>query len=135
MKLFIGIFGFSSGIMVGSGVVSILILIGIIPRMARISNTKQFTHLYETLLVMGTIFGSIIYLHNIHINLGRVGAVITGLAYGIFIGLLSSGLTEILDYIPVVSRRLNIDTSYLKYIIWSLLIGKVIGSFFGWKII
>ena len=61
--------------------------------------------------------------------------MISGLAYGIFIGFLSSGLAEVLDYIPITSRRLKIPTIYLKYIIISLSIGKVIGSFIGWKII
>lgn len=135
MKIFIMIFGFSSGVMVGAGVVSILILVGIIPRMAQISNTKKFINLYEYLLVIGAFLGSIISLNNLNLDIGRPGTIVIGLAYGIFIGFLSSGLTEVLDYIPMVSRRLNISTIYLKYIIWSLLIGKVIGSFIGWSII
>ena len=135
MKVFIILFGLSSGIMVGSGVVAILILIGIIPRMAQISKTKSFIGLYEKLLIIGTLLGSLIYFHEIHLDIGRIGAVIAGLAYGIFVGFLSSGLTEVLDYIPIVSRRLRIPTVYLKYIIISLLIGKVIGSFLGWRII
>ena len=106
MKLFLIIFGLSSGIMVGAGVISLLILVGIIPRMAQLSNTRSFINFYEKILVIGT-----------------------------FLGALSSGLAEILDYIPIASRRLKIPALYLKYIIISLLIGKVIGSFIGWKII
>lgn len=135
MRVFLIIFGFSSGIMVGSGVVAILILVGIIPHMAKISKTKQYVNLYEKILVIGTFLGSIMSLYQVHIGIGGLGAVVSGLAYGIFIGLLSSGLTEIIDYIPVVSRRLKIPTIYLKYVIISLLIGKVIGSFLGWIII
>lgn len=135
MKLFIILFGFSSGIMVGSGVVAILILIGIIPRLSQVSNTKAYVNFYESLLVIGTFLGSIISLHNISINIGRLGTIVCGIAYGIFVGCLSSGITEVLDYIPVVSRRLKIPIVYLKYIIWSLLVGKVIGSFVGWKLI
>lgn len=135
MKLFVMLFGFSSGIMVGSGVVAILILVGIIPRLSQVSNTKNYINFYESLLVIGTLIGSIISLHNINISIGRIGIILCGLAYGIFVGFLSSGITEVLDYIPVVSRNLKIPVKYLKYIIWSLLIGKVIGSFVGWKII
>lgn len=135
MGLFIILFGFSSGIMVGSGVVAILILVGIIPRLSQLSNTRNYINFYEYLLVLGTFLGSILSLHNIGIHLGKLGVIICGLAYGIFIGCLSSGITEVLDYIPVVSRRLKIPVIYLKYIIWSLLIGKVLGSFISWKII
>lgn len=135
MRVFLIIFGFSSGIMVGSGVVAILILVGIIPHMAQISKTKKYVNLYEKILVIGTFLGSIMSLYQVHIGIGGLGAIVSGLAYGIFVGLLSSGLTEIIDYIPVVSRRLKIPTIYLKYVIISLLIGKVLGSFLGWIII
>ena len=135
MRVFLIIFGFSSGIMVGSGVVAILILVGIIPHMAQISKTKKYVNLYEKILVIGTFLGSIMSLYQVHIGIGGLGGIVSGLAYGIFVGLLSSGLTEIIDYIPVVSRRLKIPTIYLKYVIISLLIGKVLGSFLGWIII
>ena len=135
MELFLIIFGLSSGIMVGAGVISLLILVGIIPRMAQLSNTRSFINFYEKILVIGTFLGSLISIQNIGITVGKVGVLIFGLAYGIFIGFLSSGLAEILDYIPIISRRLKIPTIYLKYIIISLLIGKVIGSFIGWRIV
>ena len=135
MELFLIIFGLSSGIMVGAGVISLLILVGIIPRMAQLSNTRSFINFYEKILVIGTFFFFLISIQNIGITVGKVGVLIFGLAYGIFIGFLSSGLAEILDYIPIISRRLKIPTIYLKYIIISLLIGKVIGSFIGWRIV
>lgn len=134
MNIFIIVYGISCGIMVGSGVVSILILIGIVPRISHATNTKEFINLYEYLLVIGTFLGSILSLHNIGISGGRTLSTVAGLAYGMFLGFLSSGLTEIIDYIPVVSRRLKIPSVFLKYIVISLIIGKVIGSFIGWKI-
>ena len=135
MRLFLIIFGLSAGIMVGAGVVALLILVGIIPRMAQITKTKSFINYYEKILVIGTLLGSLISIQNISISIGRIGVLILGLSYGIYIGFLSSGLAEILDYIPIVSRRLKIPTLYLKYIIISLLIGKVIGAMIGWRII
>ena len=135
MKLFLIIFGLSSGIMVGAGVISLLILVGIIPRMAQLSNTRSFINFYEKILVIGTFLGALISIQNISISIGKIGVIVFGLSYGIFVGFLSSGLAEILDYITIASRRLKIPTIYLKYIIISLLIGKVIGSFIGWKII
>lgn len=135
MKLFLIIFGLSSGIMVGAGVISLLILVGIIPRMAQLSNTRSFINFYEKILVIGTFLGALISIQNISISISKIGVIVFGLSYGIFVGFLSSGLAEILDYIPIASRRLKIPALYLKYIIISLLIGKVIGSFIGWKII
>ena len=114
------IWGLSSGIMVGAGVISLLVLVGVIPRMAQVGKTSNYITFYEKVLVLGAIVTSL---------------VILGVCYGIFIGFLSSGLTEVLDYIPTISRRLKIPSLYLKYIIISLIIGKVIGSFVGWNII
>ncbi len=121
--------------MVGAGVIALLVLVGVIPRMAQISNTRYYIGFYEKLLIIGTVLGSLISIQNINIQIGVLGLVFAGVAYGVFIGFLSSGLTEILDYIPTVSRRLNIPTLYIKYIIISMLIGKVIGSYIGWNII
>ncbi|QJA09476.1 stage V sporulation protein AC [Romboutsia sp. CE17] len=135
MRLFLIIYGISSGVIVGAGVVSVLILIGIVPRMSHVTNTKEFVDLYEDLLVIGTFLGSILSLHNFGISGGSVLTIVAGLAYGVFLGFLSSGLTEVLYYIPVVSRRLKIPNIYLKYIVISLIIGKVVGSLLGWVII
>lgn len=129
------IWGLSSGIMVGAGVISLLVLVGVIPRMAQVGKTSNYITFYEKVLVLGAIFGSLISIQQIKINLGVTSLVILGVCYGIFIGFLSSGLTEVLDYIPTISRRLKIPSLYLKYIIISLIIGKVIGSFVGWNII
>lgn len=135
MKLFLITFGVSAGVMTGAGVVSILILIGIVPRMSHVTKTKEFSNWYEYLLVIGTFLGSILSLHNIGINGGGGLVLLAGLAYGIFLGFLSSGLTEIICYIPTISRRLKLPSTCLKYIVISLILGKVIGSIVGWSII
>ena len=121
--------------MVGAGVISILILVGIIPRIAQISNTKKYISFYERLLIIGSIIGSLISIQNFTFKIGLVGVIFIGVCYGVFVGFLSSGLTEVLEYIPTVSRRLNISYSYLKYLIISLIFGKVIGSFITWSMI
>lgn len=135
MRLLLILYGISSGIMVGAGVVSILILVAIVPRISHVTNTKEFSNLYEHLLVLGTFLGSILSLYNIGIEGGILLTIIAGLSYGIFLGFLSSGITEVIYYIPIVTRRLNIASTYLKYIVVALILGKVIGSILGWIII
>jgi stage V sporulation protein AB len=54
-----------------------------------------------------------------------------GLILGIFIGLLSSALAEVLNVIPVLSKKLKIKDN-LKYIVWTLMLGKVAGSLYFW---
>ena len=76
MKLFLIVFGLSSGIMVGAGVIALLILVGIIPRMAQITKTKSFINYYEKILVIGTLLGSLISIQNISISIGRIGVAL-----------------------------------------------------------
>ena len=80
MKLFLIIFGLSSGIMVGAGVISLLILVGIIPRMAQLSNTRSFINFYEKILVIGTFLGALISIQNISISIGKIGVIVFGLS-------------------------------------------------------
>lgn len=135
MKLFLAIFGLSSGIMVGAGAIAMLILVGLVPRISHVTKTVEFVDLYERLLVIGTFLGSILSLHSINLHLMGFVVIIMGLAYGIFLGFLSSGIAEVIDYIPTMSRRLKIPSICLKYVIIALIIGKVIGSLLGWIII
>ena len=134
MIILIILLGFSGGIVVGSGVVALLTLLGIVPRICQVSNTFNYIKLYELILIIGCILGSIFSLFDIKFNLSKLSVVISGITYGTFVGFLSSSLAEVLDYIPVVSRRLKIATEYIKYIIFALLIGKALGSLLGWTI-
>ena len=50
---------------------------------------------------------------------------------GGFIGLLASALAEVLNVIPVLLGRLDLQ-NYTKYIFISLASGKVVGSLIDW---
>lgn len=112
-----------------------LVLVGLVPRISHVSNTIPFIGVYERLLIIGTCLGSVLSLQNHNLKMDGVIVIIAGIAYGIFLGFLSSGIAEVIDYIPTISRRLKLPTICLKYIIISLIIGKVIGSLLGWIII
>ena len=72
MEIILIFIGISCGIMVGAGVISILILVGIIPRIAQISNTKKYISFYERLLIIGSIIGSLISIQNFTFKIGLV---------------------------------------------------------------
>ncbi len=58
-----------------------------------------------------------------------------GLFSGIFVGCMVMALAEILNVIPIFTRRIKV-TSGLSFIIISIALGKIIGSWFqffsGW---
>ncbi|WFD09437.1 stage V sporulation protein AB [Tepidibacter hydrothermalis] len=135
MKLaFITVLGFSEGIVVGSGIVALLTLLDIIPRLCQITNSYQYLAKYEYMLIFGAFFGSLFSLTNVSFNFGSICLILFGGFYGIFIGMLASALAEAVDVIPVMQRRLNIQ-GMVKYIITVLIIGKTVGSIVCWTIL
>ncbi|KXZ39388.1 stage V sporulation protein AB [Alkalithermobacter thermoalcaliphilus JW-YL-7 = DSM 7308] len=125
--------GFSEGIVVGSGVVALLTLLDIIPRLCQITRSYSYIGLYQIILIVSTFLGSMFSLMNYSLKLGIYFLVFSGFSYGIFVGMLASALAEAVDVIPIIGRRLNID-KYMKYIIISLILGKSFGSILNWTI-
>ncbi len=123
--------GLSNGIMVGAGIVALLSVLQIIPRFAQITRTYNYIRLYEDVIIVGAVVASIVSLVGIGINLGRFVVIIVGFSMGIFIGLLASALAEVLNVMPVIIRRFRLD-GYTIFIVYSLIFGKVIGSFLNW---
>ncbi len=132
--MFLILLGFSEGIVVGSGVVALLTLLDIIPRLCQITSSYEYLNYYQIILIGGTFFGSIASLLDISFYLGSYMLLVIGCIYGIFIGMLASALAEAVDVIPVIERRLNIQGN-IKYIVIALLCGKVFGSIINWTIL
>lgn len=125
--------GFSNGIIVGAGVIALIVVLKIIPRIAQLSRTYKDIKIYEDVIIIGAIVGSVISLLGVGINLGKILVVIIGFCMGIFIGLLASALAEVLNVMPVLIRRFRLK-GYEIYIVFSLIFGKVLGSFLNWFI-
>lgn len=125
---------FSEGIVVGAGIVALLTLLDIIPRLCQISNTYDYLKHYQIILILGSFIGSIFSLSNFTMNLGNYSLGFVGLICGIFVGMLASALAEAVDVIPVIERRLNIQSG-LKYVLLSILFGKMFGSLINWTIL
>jgi len=58
---------------------------------------------------------------------------IVGLFCGVFIGLLAAALTEVLNVLPVLAKRLGMR-SYLFGLLLAMILGKMTGSLFDFFI-
>lgn len=126
--------GFSNGIIVGSGIVALITLLDIVPRLAQLTRTYQFIHWYENVIVIGATFAAITSLTGVSIPLGNVVTIIVGFFMGIFVGMLASALAEVMNVMPVVVRRFRLE-GYVIYILYALVFGKVFGSLLHWIVI
>lgn len=125
--IIIFILSISAGVVVGTAITSFLVILKIVPRLSQLVKSKNSTLIYEIMLVMGITTFSIFYLLSIKLYFGNYYAVLIGSFAGVFIGMITAALTEVLNVIPIIVRRLKVQ-KYLKYLMIAIVLGKIVGS-------
>lgn len=133
MKLLSAAVSLGGGVVVGGALAAFISLLEIVPRLMQISNTNKYIQYYQYAFTLGAIFFISTYFSSKHMSFGVVITGIVGLIIGIFTGLFSSALTEVLSVLPVISKKFKIVND-LKWIIYAMLAGKVLGSLYYWTI-
>lgn len=121
------------GVVVGGALAAFISLLKIIPRLIQVTETEEFTVLYQYIYCLGGIIFMIIYFSDIHFNIGKILTAIIGLFIGIYIGLFSSAIAEVLNVLPLIYKKFKVK-DYMKWIIYAVLAGKVAGSLYFWTI-
>ncbi len=127
-QVFLGILGLSSGFAVAGGLFALLIALGIISRFAGKTHTAKYIFYYEDAAAIGGILGNLVSIYQFPIPVGMVGVVSYGLFSGVYTGAWAMALTEILDVIPIFSRRIRLKTG-MPWIILSMALGRAVGEF------
>ncbi|MFZ7120593.1 MAG: stage V sporulation protein AB [Eubacteriaceae bacterium] len=130
---FVVFIGFSAGLSVGTSVISFLVILRVIPRIIEIFKESYHIYFIEIALALGSVVSSVIYLNGFSIKTNFIVIIFLGLLIGVFIGMLAGALNEILNVVPIVTKRLAIE-KYDKYILISLSLGKTVGSLVYWLI-
>lgn len=131
-KLVFGLFlGLSSGFAVGAGFVAFLTVLGIIPRLTQLTKTMASIHYFEWAIIIGVVIGTWLGLQEIKLFWIKWALLPIGLADGIFNGMLSAALTEVLNVFPILAKRMGIQEKII-YLMMALVLGKVVGSLFQW---
>ena len=139
------LFAFGGGVIVSGGVFTVLLTVGLIPRFADKTHTAKHILLYEEMVVIGAIVGCFLSVYERYGQLGNfmlnhVGMEVTlwhaigkallavaGLFHGMFVGCLALAIAEMLDTIPIFSRRVRLQKG-LGLVIFFIAIGKMLGS-------
>ncbi len=122
------VIAFSAGCLVAGSFLAFISLIGVVPRLAAVTKTMKYVVLYEDCFIFGAVLGTLLYLYRISLPVGSVGAAMYGLFGGIFIGCLAAALSETVSTVPILSRRIKMRKG-MPYIVYSIALGKGIGSF------
>jgi stage V sporulation protein AB len=125
------IIGLASGIVVGSGVVAFLVVLNIIPRLAQLTHSRMYLQRYEVAVVLGALGFTWMDMFSFQIRMSWFVVAIFGLLAGAFVGMLAAALTEVVNVIPIMAKRLGLE-AYVLWLLMAMIFGKVVGSWVGW---
>lgn len=133
--LMVIIAGFSGGLIVGVGISAFLTILGIITRLVNITKTSSFLKVYKWSIITGAFLSSLFYFCEWHLPFfkGTISIFIVGLVMGVFIGMITSALAEVIDVIPLISIKLGV-TKWVYVFIYILMAAKVVGSILYWSL-
>jgi len=121
------IIGFGSGLVVAGAVYAFITIVGVVPRLAQKTHTTGKIRVYESALALGGIFGTLAGIFRFYIPVTHIGVIAVSLANGIFIGCLAMSLAEVLNVIPIFSRRARIQRG-MFFLVMAIAIGKLVGA-------
>ena len=107
--------------------VAFLIALGVVARFAGKTHTAKDILYYEDAAAIGGILGNLVSIYEFPVPVGMVGVVSFGLFSGIFTGAWAMALTEIVDVVPIFSRRLRLKTG-LAWLILAMALGRTFGG-------
>ena len=122
---------FGAGFAVAGGFIAFISLIGIVTRLAGITKTASVIPTYENSMAMGLILFNLLSLYQPNLRwtpqLLALLIIHTGsLLTGIFAGCLAGALAEVVNIIPIFSRRVKLRKGF-PYMVKAAAIGKCIG--------
>ncbi len=147
-NIFYIILGLSSGFIVSGGVFTVLASVGLIPRFAGKTHVARKIFVLEEMVVFGTISGCFF---SVFSDYGMIGSfvrsnqlfgtatdgiwniagtvllMIIGFFSGMFVGCLALAIAEMLNTIPIFSRRIGFRHG-LGVAILAVALGKLAGS-------
>lgn len=129
--LFVIFIGLAGGLAVGSGFVAFLTVLGIIPRLTQLTKTMKMVRFYEWAVVLGAVIGGLATLWDFYFRLTPYLLIFIGFATGIFVGMLAAALTEVLNVLPILAKRIGIERKII-ILLMAIVFGKIFGSLFQW---
>lgn len=151
--IFLSFCGLSFGLLSSAGVFTVFSTVGLVPRFAGKTHSAKEILLYENMIIAGTIVGNLVslwpeewsrFIARMSRQQGAVAGtagmfwpwsilVVIGLFSGMFVGCFALSIAEMLDSIPIFSRRISFRKG-IGLAVCSVAAGKLCGAlFFFWE--
>ena len=140
-QVLMGIAGLCSGFAVAGGLFALIIALGVVSDLADQTHTAKHILLYEDAIAAGGILGNLFSMYQPSLAIGnsfgtQVASLaegwtmgIFGIFAGIFVGAWAMALTEIVNIVPIFTRRIDLRRG-LELVIVSMALGRSVGAFF-----
>ena len=125
--------GLAGGIVVGGGLVALLVVLDIVPRLSQLARSAMRVRDFEAAIVTGVLFWTWADFFAWKIGLPSFVAVLFGALAGCFVGMLAAALTEVLNVLPITAKRLGLG-SYMVWLLMAMAFGKIVGSLIDWLV-
>jgi len=119
--------GVGTGLVVSGAVFAFITIVGVVPRLAQKTKTERHIRIYESAIILGGIFGTLTGVVQFTLPIGTVAVIILALANGIFFGALAMSLAEVLNVIPILTRRGRLQHGMFFFVL-AIALGKFIGA-------
>ena len=135
--IFLMITGISAGLLISFGMFTVLFVIGMIPRFAGKTHTGDKLVWYEESVIWGSTIGGVYSIFYSRVNISQylsqwgsiIALSISGLFAGVFVGCLALAIGEMLNTIPIFTRRIGFRHG-LGIAVISMALGKFAGSLY-----
>ncbi len=145
--IFLGICGTCFGVLTAAGVFTVLSAVSLVPRFIGKTHSAGSIEHYENMIILGTtvgglysVFADILDIGGFAVNTLHIPESVwkyiawsilatVGLFGGVMVGCLALAIAEMLDSIPIFTRRVSFRHG-LGIVILCMAAAKVVGSFF-----
>lgn len=122
---------FAGGFTVGSAFVALLIVLDLIPRLVQLTRAYRRSAWFESGILAGAVYWSSADLFGWGFALPKAVLLIPAIFQGLFVGMFAAALTEVLNVLPILAKRLRLKP-YLFSLLLALVLGKLTGSLVDW---
>lgn len=123
--------GLTGGFAVGSAFVALLILLDLIPRLVQLTKAYRRAGVFESAILVGAVFWSCADQFDWRLGLTPGWLLLPAVFQGLFVGMFAAALTEVLNVLPILTRRLKLGRATFP-LLCAMALGKVAGSLTDW---
>ncbi|MBW5446701.1 stage V sporulation protein AB [Cohnella sp. CFH 77786] len=127
----LAVIGLAGGFAVGSAFVALLIVLDLIPRLVQLTKAYLRSGVFESAILGGALYWCCADQFGWILGWPDGFLLIPAVFHGVFVGMFAAALTEVLNVLPILSKKLRLKP-YLFSLLMAMVLGKVAGSLIDW---